>query len=91
MTPRQFIDLRQGLVHRTGIEGWPAPKKGVLVAPSAEGATCCGPLIKMFRMSFDYLGIEFAGKVLGTAYEKGEIEQDQKALRKAYALGMSLE
>jgi multimeric flavodoxin WrbA len=65
-------------------------KKGVIVAPSAEGATCCGPLIKMFRMSFDYLGIEFAGKVLGTAYEKGEIEQDKKELKKAYDLGMSL-
>lgn len=74
-----------------GANGKLKGKKAVLVAPSAEGARCCGPLIKMFRMSFDYLGIEFAGKILGTAYEKGEIEQDQKELRKAYALGMSLE
>jgi multimeric flavodoxin WrbA len=65
-------------------------KKGVIVAPSAEGAKCCGPLIKMLRMSFDYLGIEYAGKVLGTAYEKGEILQDKQEMNKAYKLGMSL-
>ena len=73
-----------------GASGKLKGKKGVIVAPSAEGAKCCGPLIKMFRMSFDYLGIEFAGKVLGTAYEKGEIEHDKKELKKAYDLGVSL-
>ena len=73
-----------------GTSGKVKGKKGVIVAPSAEGAKCCGPLIKMFRMSFDYLGIDFAGKVLGTAYEKGEIEQDKRELKKAYDLGMSL-
>ncbi len=73
-----------------GANGKLKGKKGVIVAPSAEGAKCCGPLIKMFRMSFDYLGVEFAGKVLGTAYEKGEIVQDEKELKKAYKLGMSL-
>jgi len=36
------------------------------------------------------LGIDFVGKVLGTAYEKGEIEQDKREMKKAYDLGMSL-
>ena len=72
-----------------GANGKLKGKKGVIVAPSAEGAKCCGPLIRMFQMSFDYLGIDFAGKVFGTAYEKGEIEGDRKELKKAYHLGMS--
>jgi len=72
-----------------GANGKLKGKKGVIVAPSAEGAKCCGPLIKMFRMSFDYLGIDFVGKVLGTAYEKGEIKQDKRELKKAYDLGIS--
>ena len=71
----------------TGLKG----KKGIIVAPSAEGAKCCGPLIKMFRLSFDYLGVEFAGKILGTAYEKGEILQDKQEMKKAYQLGASLD
>ena len=74
-----------------GATGTLKGKKGVIVAPSAEGAKCCGPLIKMFRMSFDYLGVEFAGKILGTAYEKGEILQDKQEMKKAYKLGMSLD
>ena len=73
-----------------GASGKLKGKRGVIVAPSAEGAKCCGPLLKMFRMSFDYLGVEFAGKILGTAYEKGEIVQDKKEMEKALKLGMSL-
>ncbi len=65
-------------------------KKAIIVAPSAEGGKCCGPLLKMFRLSFDYLGIEFTGKILGTAYEKGEIVQDEREMKKAYKLGVSL-
>jgi len=65
-------------------------KKGVIVAPSAEETKVCGPLIEMFRLAFDYLGMEFAGKVLAQAYEKGEIRQNQEVLKQAYELGTSL-
>jgi len=65
-------------------------KKGVLVAPCQEGPNACGALVEMFRKSFDYLGMEFAGKVLATAYEKAEVAKNQQELRKAYELGMSL-
>jgi len=44
----------------------------------------------MLRLSCDYLGIKFAGKVLVKAYEKGEIKSNQKALKKAFEFGMSL-
>jgi hypothetical protein len=44
----------------------------------------------MLRLSCDYLGMKFAGKVLAKAYEKGEILKNQKALEKAYKFGTSL-
>ena len=47
-------------------------------------------IVEMFRMSFDYLGMEFIGKVLATAYEKGEIRENQEELKKAYDFGISL-
>jgi hypothetical protein len=49
---------------------------------SEEGAACCGPLLKMFAMSFDYLGLENAGSLLAQAYEKGEIEKMPGELEK---------
>lgn len=65
-------------------------KKAVVITPAAEGPHACGPLMEMFRMCFEYLGMEFAGKILAAAYERGEVKNDQKALRNAYDLGASL-
>jgi len=65
-------------------------KKGAVVASSGEETKSCEPLIEMFHLTFDYLGMEFAGKVLAQAYEKGEISQNQEALKKAYEFGISL-
>lgn len=64
-------------------------KKAVIVTPSAEGPEACEPLVQMFRMSFDYLGVEFAGEILATAYEKGEVAQNQEELKRAYEFGAS--
>jgi hypothetical protein len=44
----------------------------------------------MLRLSCNYLGMRFAGKVLTKAYEKGEILKNQKALTKAFEFGASL-
>jgi hypothetical protein len=41
-------------------------------------------------MSFDYLEMKFAGKILVTAYEKGEIAKNQRQMKRAYDLGVSL-
>ena len=41
----------------------------------------------MFRMLLHYLGIEFTGESLATAYEKGEIRQNQEVLKRAYEFG----
>jgi hypothetical protein len=65
-------------------------KKGIVVAPAGGGPKFCGPLVEMFRMSFDYSGMKFAGKILVTAYEKGEIGKNKKELKRAYDLGLSL-
>ena len=65
-------------------------KKAVVITPAAEGPEACGPLIEMFRMSFDYLGTEFMGKILGTAYERKEILNNKEELSEAYDLGASL-
>ena len=65
-------------------------KKWVIVSPSAEGPKSCRLLVEMLRLSCDYLGMKFVGKVLVKAYEKGEIKKDQNALIKAYELGTSL-
>ena len=81
-----FIDrLRPYIVSRKL-----AGKKGLVVAPSEEGAACCEPLLKMFAMSFDYLGLENAGSLLAQAYEKGEIKKRPEELERAREMGLTL-
>lgn len=65
-------------------------KKGVLVVPSEEGPKACKALLEMFRMSFDYLGMEFVNSILSTAYERAEVSGNKEDLKKAYELGISL-
>lgn len=65
-------------------------KRGIVVIPSEEGPDCCGPLMEMFRMSFDYLGMKMVGSILARAYERGEIEKDPEEIKRAYELGASL-
>jgi len=48
-------------------------KKGILVVPSEEGPICTEPLVELYKMSFHYLGVEYLGAVLATAYEKAEV------------------
>ena len=66
-------------------------KKGIVVVPSEEGPNCCGPLMQMFRMSFDYLGMNMAGSILASAFERGEVKNNPEDLSKAFELGASLE
>jgi len=65
-------------------------KKAVVITPAQEGPDACGPLIEMFRMTFDHLKIKFTAKILATAYERSEIRKDPDALVDAYHLGTSL-
>jgi multimeric flavodoxin WrbA len=65
-------------------------KKAIVVTPSAEGPKACDPLLEMFRRSFEYLGIVFAGSIFAKAYEKGEVAENQSKMEEAYELGASL-
>lgn len=65
-------------------------KKWVVVSPSGEGPKSCRLLVEMLRLSCGYLEMKFVGKILAKAYQKGEIQKNQKILKKAYDLGVSL-
>lgn len=67
-----------------------AGKKGIVVIPSEEGPSICEPTIKMFEMSFQYLGIQMLGSFLTSAYEKGEIAQNKTEMDRAYDFGKNL-
>jgi multimeric flavodoxin WrbA len=63
---------------------------GVLVLPSQEGPSCCGPTVDMFAMIFRFLEMRDGGAVLATAYDKGEVRDRPADLAEARRLGASL-
>ncbi|KAF5409868.1 MAG: Iron-sulfur flavoprotein [Candidatus Methanocomedens sp.] len=65
-------------------------KRAVLVIPSAEGADACEPVVTMFRLSLDYLGVDIAEVLLPTAYEKGEISSNTEEIERARGIGAAL-
>ena len=81
-----FIDRLRPFAGNKKLKG----KRGLIVVPSEEGPKACEPLIGMFHLIFEHLGMEFAGSVLAIAYEAGEIRGNQEELKKAYELGISL-
>jgi multimeric flavodoxin WrbA len=81
-----LIDRMRPFVPSRKLKG----KEWVVVSPSAEGPNSCRLLVEMLRLSCDYLGMKYVGKVLVKAYEKGEIQKNQRALKRAYDLGVSL-
>jgi multimeric flavodoxin WrbA len=66
-------------------------KRGMVVVPSEEGPDCCGPIVEMFRMSFEYLGMKMGESILVKAYERGEIKQSPGEQERAYELGTSFQ
>ncbi len=62
-------------------------KSAFLVCPSAEGPTACGPVVEMFRESCRYLGMDYRGELLATAYEKGQVKNKPDDLLRAYEMG----
>jgi multimeric flavodoxin WrbA len=83
---KMLVDRMRPFVENKKLKG----KRAVVVAPSAEGAEACGSMLEMFRLSFEYLGMEFVGDVCAKAYEKGEIRKNRKEMERAYQLGASL-
>ena len=81
-----LIDRMRPFVPNRRLKG----KKWIVVSPSAEGPKSCRLLVDMLRLSCEYLGMKFAGKILVKACEKGEILENQRALEKAFEFGRSL-
>ena len=81
-----LVDRLRPFVENKKLNG----KRAVAVVPSAEGAEACGPLVEMFRLSLEYLGVEFVGEVFALVYEKGEVATQPETLKNAYDLGASL-
>lgn len=81
-----LIDRLRPYVESRILEG----KKAVTIIPAAEGEKACGPMMEAFRMSFEYLGMVFAGSVLAEAYERKEILNRPETLKQAYDLGLSI-
>ncbi len=81
-----FIDRLRPFIASGKLKG----KKGLVVVPSEEGSGCCGPLLEMFRMSFDYLGMEMAGNILAKPTSEAKIAENPEDLKRAYQLGASI-
>lgn len=83
---KQLFDRLRPYFDTGGLKG----KKAVVVAPAGDGPSDADLVVEMFRRSFDMLGIEFIGSVLGKAYDKKEILEDKKAMDEAAKIGKSL-
>lgn len=85
-TIKLLIDRLRPYISSKKLQG----KKGVVVIPSEEGAGKCAGMVDMFKCSFKYLGMEWAGKLLAQAYEKAEVENHPQILLSAFELGKTL-
>ena len=65
-------------------------KRALLVIPSEEGADACNLLVSMFELSFKYLEMNIADKILPTASERAEVKNQIQTLNKAFELGKNL-
>lgn len=81
-----LVDRLRPFIVSRGLQG----KRAVLVIPSEEGADACNFVVGMFTLSFEYLGVDLAGKVLPKASEKAEILKQPETLKEAYLLGKTL-
>jgi multimeric flavodoxin WrbA len=61
------------------------------VAYEEEGPVAAEPLIKMFELSFDYLGLRFINRIIVDGVgPKGAILQKPEILERAYQIGRGL-
>lgn len=81
-----LIDRLRPLIASKRLKG----KKAVLAIPSEEGAEACNFIVGMFSLSFEYLGVEMAGKLLPKASERAEVKRQPQTLKEAFAVGKAL-
>ncbi len=66
-------------------------KRAILVVPSEEGASVCNHLVATFELSFKYLEIGLINKILFTAYDKVDVNNQPYTLDYAFELGRTLQ
>ncbi len=81
-----LIDRLRPYVESKKLKG----KQAILVISSAEDAEACRFMVGAFELSFEYLGMDFVGKVLVKAYEKAEVAKQPEVLKAAFELGKTL-
>lgn len=62
-------------------------KRAGLVLSAAEGQGACGPTEAMFQSSLAYIGMEYIGSVYGTAYDRGDMNNQPEELNRAFDWG----
>lgn len=68
-----------------------ASKKAYVIAVGGDGPSIKGlPMIEQFKYIFDFMGIEFAGYILGEGNKPDDILQDKQALFAASQLNDTL-
>jgi len=80
------IDRFRPYVSSRELEG----KGAIVIVPSEEGSSACDPLMHMFRLSFQYLGVQLLDSLLIKAYDRDDARQSPGILERAYALGAEL-
>lgn len=65
-------------------------KRALLVAPAKDGPPEADLLTEMFCRSCGFLGMEFAGCIAGTAYDRGDIRSDREAMARLESWGAAL-
>ncbi len=65
-------------------------KKVILAIPSEEGPEACNHIVGMFELSFQYLEVALIDKILPTASERAEVQNQQQTLTKAFKIGKNL-
>ena len=81
-----LIDRLRPYIASKKLEG----KKAILVIPSEEGPDACNYVVGMFELSFQYLEVTLIDKILPTASERAEVQNQPQTLTKAFEIGKSL-
>lgn len=83
---KKFVD-RWYAFQRKGRCFMNGKKAAVVCAFGDEDPATARNVVGMFEEAFKYLEVDFVDRLLVSAYEKGEVKNDQKALEAARALG----
>ncbi len=65
-------------------------KKVVLIVPSRQGKKACKHMVAIFKLTLNLLEVQLVKSLLIKAYEKGEVEEQQVVLKKAFTTGKSM-